>query len=248
MKGQTFVNRLGNWARARGRKLRLRPRDVVLTLLPAILWPILVQSRPLIIDTHCEIRTECPVTELPWIDRWAVPLDSAKADYASFVTQNSSGIAAVVGLVAWNLFFPAAGAARLAAVGVDFVTFVQTIAWNGVATETARLTFQRPRPFVYNHPDRYAMESANYTSFYSGHTSFAAASTMCLLLILAARKASGMVLLFWGVCTALLTFSTGMFRVLAGKHFPTDVLTGAICGILAALAVAHLRRGEKSGG
>ncbi|NDD93043.1 phosphatase PAP2 family protein, partial [bacterium] len=80
----------------------------------------------------------------------------------------------------------------------------------------------------------------HYTSFYSGHTSFAAlASTCAVISALNARPALRWSVLSLGV---LLTSFTGAFRVIAGRHFITDVVFGALAGAAIALAVNGLHR------
>src|SRR4051812_11977851 len=118
------------------RKFRVRPKDIVLTLLPGLLWSLLVQSRPWVLQTRCEQPTACSPQELLAIDRWTVGHDSSDANQISTVLQNSTGVVTLAGILGWNLLFPAAGISQLGVIGVDLVTALQTIFWNGVATET----------------------------------------------------------------------------------------------------------------
>ena len=88
-------------------------------------------------------------------------------------------------------FRAAAGTLNLAsaalAASTDILIIVDAVFTNGAVNELTRLAVQRPRPFVYANPQGEGGNPAHYTSFYSGHTSFAAVSLMSLLLILAGR-------------------------------------------------------------
>src|SRR6185437_1761966 len=87
---------------------------------------------------------------------------------------------------------------------------------------------------------------SHYTSFYSGHTSFASAMLALGLLILMVRAASRNAVAVFACLSSGLVFSTALLRILAGRHFITDVLAGLIFGVLTALAVfaLHLRKSQ----
>lgn len=235
-----------------GSTWRIRPKlrwsDLAFTLIPTLLWWAAVHSRATFITAHCVERPEtCTVASLPLMDQPAAGLEVPGADAMSFTTQGLSGILALsvpplfhTGLLLTGAINPFAA---LLGVATDWVILFQVTAWNGVVTESSRLLVQRPRPFVYADPVR-ARDFSNYTSFYSGHTSFAAASTIGLFLLLAARGAAPWILILMGAVSYSLVSLTGMYRILAGRHFPSDVLTGALMGALVAFAVLswHRRR------
>jgi membrane-associated phospholipid phosphatase len=224
---------------------QLRALDLWVTLLPGVLWILAVRGRVWIMETRCFTRPEsCSPHSVFFLDRPALGLDQPGADYWSYVTQNSAGIMAIAIPLLWHAAKAIRGTrpqAALTGFATDFVLLLQTTLWNGLATEIARLIAQRPRPFVYSNLGLGA-ESANYTSFYSGHTSFAAAASVGLLLVLISRRASVTFLLLVGGVGQALVLLTGTYRVLAGRHFPTDVAAGAVGGTLVALIVAYSHR------
>jgi membrane-associated phospholipid phosphatase len=61
-------------------------------------------------------------------------------------------------------------------------------------------------------------------------------------LILLFRGAPTLILLLAGALGQGLIFSTAYFRILAGRHFLTDVICGAIAGTSVALVVTWLHR------
>jgi membrane-associated phospholipid phosphatase len=222
---------------------KLRWSDLAWTVLPALLWFLAIYSRGSLINPHCAQKPDqCTAASLLAMDRPAVGLEAPGADAISFTTQGLSGVVAIAAVPTWQAALAMAGritpAAALIATGIDLTVLLQTTFWNGLLTESAHLATQRGRPFVYVDPAR-ARDYSNYTSFYSGHTSFAAASTVALFLILLSRGAPTWLLGLAGTFSYSMISLTGLFRVLAGRHFPTDVLIGALAGICVALAVAY---------
>jgi membrane-associated phospholipid phosphatase len=105
-----------------------------------------------------------------------------------------------------------------------------------ILAETLPLTLkgitQRGRPFVYNEDAPLEeKESQNAKrSFFSGHTSVAFAMAVFLSTVYSDyHPNSHWTPFIWGV--SLLAASTvGYLRYAAGKHFPTDIITGALVG------------------
>ncbi len=97
-----------------------------------------------------------------------------------------------------------------------------------------KITVQRDRPYTYHrHPSVVAYTAAahgNDHSFFSGHTSlsFAALTSGAMLYqptTTSARARAGV----WAGAGAL-GAATGVLRIRAGQHFPTDVMVGAAVG------------------
>jgi membrane-associated phospholipid phosphatase len=225
--------------------------DLLLTLLPAVFWLLAIYSRATLITPHCAQHPEnCTTASLLSMDRPAVGLEVPGADALSFTTQGLSGVLAMGVPLLWHggLLIARQISPLAAAIGAgtDLIIFAQTAVWNGLLTETSHLITQRGRPFVYTDPQR-ARDFANYTSFYSGHTSFAAASAIFLLLTLLGRGAPKWLLGFSAAMAYGLMSLTGLYRVLAGRHFPTDVLAGAIAGTLVASLIAYRHRSKSNG-
>ena len=226
---------------------RLAKSDIAWLLLPALLWAASFKARSEVIHPRCLVNPElCTPAHVFAPDRLSIGRESAQADGLSFLTQNASGYFALGIPVAWSTTLLALGSLTPAgwalAIATDTVILTQAALWNGLFTESVRLAVQRPRPFVYTDPLRFGGDPSHYTSFVSGHTSFAAAAGLTLVLTLLGRGAPLLLVASSGVLTTTLIFLTGLFRVLAGRHFMTDVLAGATSGALIALAVAWLHR------
>ncbi len=124
----------------------------------------------------------------------------------------------------------------------DTILWAQIALWNGLFMEVTRLLVQRPRPFVYANPLVLGTEAAHYVSFYSGHTSFVAATWTGLVITAWSRKASSAWLFGALGAWQLMPFLTGYFRVLAGRHFLSDVVVGMIAGTCVAIGVHAAHR------
>lgn len=95
--------------------------------------------------------------------------------------------------------------------------------------------FARPRPFSVNEDFKIFIESVGYElpsgfSFPSGHTF---SSFNCAVVLTLFNKKMG-------YFTIPLATLIGLSRIFMCVHYPTDVLAGAVCGILTALAVYAL--------
>jgi membrane-associated phospholipid phosphatase len=93
-------------------------------------------------------------------------------------------------------------------------------------------------------PAHEGMNQAHYISFYSGHTSFSSAMNTAIFLILLAHRVPLWAMLLSFISMESLVFSTAYFRILAGRHFLTDVICGACAGALVAWTVVWYHRRE----
>jgi membrane-associated phospholipid phosphatase len=125
------------------------------------------------------------------------------------------------------------------------LNLLRAAAINGVFLEWTRILIQRPRPYV---PEKVLLgigqlNASDFTSFYSGHTSFCFAALVTLAY--SARDVNLSTVELRGACSSLtrkvllvgtgLSICTGVMRILAGRHFVSDVLAGAIMGIAAGM-------------
>lgn len=201
-------------------------------LLFGALWLAFIRARGWIIHPACaENASACDTQSLFRMDQYSLGLNSSWGEELSLATQYLCGI--LIFAIPLLLHF---GRRALE----DILIVTQAVLLNGTLTELARLIVQRPRPFVYADPKAYGADIQNYTSFYSGHTSFAAASTIALTLVLWHRGAPRWARLTMLVSAMLIIFATAIGRVTAGRHFPTDTLGGMIAGGMVAFLTVGL--------
>lgn len=124
----------------------------------------------------------------------------------------------------------------------DTVIVAESVLVSNMLSTLTGLAVRRPRPYAYGTEASSSRrtEGEASLSFYSGHTAnaFAAVlSTFQALHRLHPRTATPWV--FLGVGLAAASF-VGMSRVLAGQHFPTDVIAGALVGSSVGILVPAL--------
>jgi len=172
----------------------------------------------------------CDPATLWQLDRWAVHPVSSGASAAS-----SAGLAAIGGaalVFALHDVSPAQARGNAAVVA-------NALGWTAASTEWLKVVVRRKRPVLFTGGATAAAgDPNNQESFPSGHTSiaFAAATSYAVL----ARREH----LDHGTRNALLLYAgasgVGALRVAAGKHFPTDVVTGALLGSALGWLVARI--------
>jgi len=110
----------------------------------------------------------------------------------------------------------------------------------------AKNTVNRTRPLVYNPnvPMEHRTNGISKLSFYSGHTSHTASMSFFMAKVLNDYHPNMKPALKLGMWTAaaLIPAATGYYRVKAGKHFPTDVMTGYAIGAFTGWLVPHLHK------
>jgi membrane-associated phospholipid phosphatase len=162
----------------------------------------------------------CDPASLPGIDRAALHTFSGPAGTAS-----SALLVGVAGFAGVFSLDGATGAQRRGHV----VVFANSLAWTLAATDWIKVMVRRKRPVLYTSDAVAAAADPNsQRSFPSGHASiaFATATTYYMM----ARRER---LPHRGRNAAVLyvgALGVSALRVAAGKHFPTDVLGGAVLG------------------
>jgi membrane-associated phospholipid phosphatase len=230
---------------------QVKRKDLWLTLLGALLWLGATNLRPYIIQTRCaKDVSACSPSRVEGWDQYSLGKNNGTAEDISTDTQVVTGVLAYVVPTALQITravmtsSPMADAFFIA--GQDALLITQTLVFNGTANEIVRLFVQRPRPYVYGDPSYYGSNFANYTSFYSGHTSFSSAMNTALFLVLLGRAAPLWLLVLAGAGGQAIVVLTGVTRILAGRHFFTDVFWGAVAGLVIAFLVALAHRTDQS--
>ncbi|MBU0551443.1 phosphatase PAP2 family protein [Myxococcota bacterium] len=126
------------------------------------------------------------------------------------------------------------------ALWTDATLYAEALILNAALNNLVKIAVRRPRPYTHQ-PGFHSEGVDDALSFYSGHTSSVAAlgATASYLAFTRHGWARGRWTLGGGV---LMTAVMGWMRVGARKHFPSDVITGALMGGAVGLLVPHLHR------
>jgi membrane-associated phospholipid phosphatase len=105
----------------------------------------------------------------------------------------------------------------------------------------------RNRPFVYNTKVGLSekLDTDARKSFFSGHTSITAVNTFFAAKVFSDFYPNSKYRPYVWALAALIPAWTGAERVLAGKHFPTDVVAGYVFGAMVGYFVPHIHKLEK---
>ena len=103
-------------------------------------------------------------------------------------------------------------------------------------TEIIRSFYNRPRPFITHHLRQLIQE--NDWSFPSGHSAFFFAAAVAIYLY--NKK--------WGAWFFVVALLMNISRVIAGVHYPSDIIGGAVIGAVAAYIIFRIYIGKFGGG
>jgi membrane-associated phospholipid phosphatase len=191
-------------------------------------WVILSVAGPSFVTPHCP----CDPSQVPGFDRVALHWHSQTAEVASNITE----VLALLAPVGVDLVDVGLGQALFE----DMVVYGEVLSISGTATEAAKYGVQRPRPYVYGSTSTAVLASpASYTSFFSGHATVTFGALTTLAMTESLRH--GPMVWPW-LLVGLVGTSVAVERVLAGQHFPTDVIVGAAVGVGTGVLVPWLHR------
>lgn len=134
---------------------------------------------------------------------------------------------------------------------VDAIVYSETVSLTLALTNLVKMAVRRPRPLAYtaaaehkDDPNWSNTSTDSSLSFFSGHASITGAIGATATYLAFARSPGKLrPWLTFSFFTVLTTF-VSYERVRAGKHFPTDVIAGAIAGAGIGVVVPHLHRTE----
>lgn len=177
--------------------------------------------------TDAEIAALDP-TSLNWLDRRTAGRWSESADRASDV---AAGVLMAAPLVQLGAGPGRDQAGRLALI------YGETLLLESAAVFALKGLVARSRPFVYDDdprvPSALKRSATARRSWPSGHTAHAfAAAVFCGSVFERLQPDSSARGWVWGGCLGMAA-ATGLLRVEAGRHHPTDVLAGALVGAAA---------------
>ncbi|MEJ7597255.1 MAG: phosphatase PAP2 family protein [Kofleriaceae bacterium] len=129
--------------------------------------------------------------------------------------------------------------------GGHFLIYGEALAATLVLNAGTKYLVQRPRPYAYHEDSRvaaWAREQGKDSrlSFYSGHAAlaFTGATTGGYLFATTSDNINARTAMW--ASGAMLASATAIMRVRAGKHYYSDVLTGAVLGVAVGYAVPRL--------
>lgn len=164
-------------------------------------------------------------------DRFAIDLSSVSAATASHVFMDAS-----VGLPL--VFF------TKKTIKTDLLMLAESNLLCEGITQLSKGLFQRPRPFAYrSDPAAKPLGRDAFRSFISGHSSAAFNGAVLAGVVYAKRHPGSKGSRAVWVTGLTLAAAAGTCRVLAGKHFPTDVLAGAATGAFTGWLIPQLHLG-----
>lgn len=127
---------------------------------------------------------------------------------------------------------------------------LETVLINLALTDLTKKIVGRTRPLAYNpnFPIEEKLTKNTKASFFSGHTSHTAALSFLIAKVMTdyhpdVRK--GVKIGIW-TFAATIPAVTGYLRVRAGKHFPTDTITGFVAGGLVGVLLPHFHRKKQN--
>ena len=181
-------------------------------------------------------------------DRWASRQNSSAAGFRSDIGQNAPIIASLGTL----LLYPSISNNEVPWVSefaILATLFLEINLVNSGITDIVKASVKRPRPYTYD-PER-SLESKlsknTRKSFFSGHTSASAANSYFLARVFSDYyPESKWKPAVWGLAVMIPAW-TGLERVLAGKHFPTDVIAGYIVGASCGILIPHIHKMKTDG-
>lgn len=111
---------------------------------------------------------------------------------------------------------------------IFLITLISALVARFGIVELIRFFYHRPRPFI-DLPANQLLTS-NEWSFPSGHATFFFALSTAIYLY--NKK--------WGIGFFVATILMALSRVIAGIHYPSDILAGALIGVAVAYAIFYL--------
>ena len=209
-----------------GQSAETGPWEVSVGQVASVVGALAVGFIPRIFSINDGLPTcaPCDPATLPGIDRWAVSTERTEFDTASDVA-----ILALAGGTWYEL-------STLSNGNADVAASVEATAWTYGVTELAKALINRNRPVLYSEDAAEAQESVNnHRSMYSGHASTSFAMGTSYFLSMSHKEGLGRT---WPLISAAVIAG---LRLAAAKHFPTDVLVGAILGTATAIVIHGIR-------
>ena len=205
----------------------LEPSDIISVIGPALLYALPEITG---INRDSVLCVPCDPSSVPFFDRWVIAPTRPAASTASDVAR--AGLAVVTWL-------DLGGEGRRGHAGI--VASVESYLWAESTVHLVKALVGRKRPVLYTESGiEVAHRISNQRSWPSGHAATAAAlaTSYCLT----RRDLSADRTVDWRCWLATAGAAVvGLFRIVAAKHFPSDVLSGWAAGVGTAFAVHAIK-------
>ena len=207
---------------------------------PVTITAALAVTLPYLFAHHL-IRPSCPCNpaDVNSFDRGAI---GNQNDFARQLSDLTVGVVTILPLA-----FDALAVHDENVFREDVAVFAQTLLVNGALATAAKFIVQRPLPRTYAGDPNLIDKPGGYRSFYSGHTSLTFAALSAAAMTMRLRHGEK----YWPwLVTLAVGSSVAIERVADGRHFPSDVIVGAIMGTATGIAVPllHTRHASQTGG
>lgn len=178
---------------------------------------------------------------IPRYDRWAVGFYSPRLSALSSVVSGAELLVPAVADLAdvWT------GNASWGAFAVDGILLEETLVLSGALSSYAKSERVHATPLSYDPavPESERKIPQNASSFFSNHTASAFATAVFSAYTFQARHPDSRLTPWVWAGSLGLASTVGSMRVLAGKHFPSDVLAGAAAGAVCGYLVPKVHMG-----
>ena len=214
-------------------------------------WPYLLTGTALAATGHFVFEndnvTPYTITELDALDRNDVIAFDRVATYNRNAGAEKTSDALLLGsVVILPSLFLLHRPTRKNFGGLLVMTY-EAFSINYGITTIVKSAVNRTRPYTYNHEDYSNAERTDPESrfsYFSGHTSATAALSFLWAKVITdyhPHITKGYIIGIWGFA-ALIPATTGYLRIEAGKHYPTDVITGYVVGAVTGLLIPEMHK------
>lgn len=128
------------------------------------------------------------------------------------------------------------------------IMYLETLTLTYGITNLTKNIFQRFRPYAYNNSIEISekIDSDTKKSFFSGHTSTSFASAVFFSSVFSELSSDEEAKTLVWIGSLSLASATGLLRYFSGKHFPTDILAGAVVGSFIGYTIPKLHKVSNS--
>ncbi len=126
----------------------------------------------------------------------------------------------------------------------ELLLVTESISLSNFVLQITKTAVSRPRPLMYAEglSAKERARADNFLSFFSGHASTAFTFATTTTMLTACSDVQKSLKISTATLTLSLATATALLRVAAGKHFPTDIFSGALIGAAASIIVIETHR------